>query len=183
MTLQKSYRTTIDIMDVANDVLGLMNEDLPKVEPVVRRGNKPLLYLYENEEELQQKIQRTLKMIEHDGYKSIALIGKTEKESKALYKLLHKKIERPTQLLKENEAIKKGHLVSVPSYLSKGLEFDAVLIVSLVESYRLEEIDIKLLYVAMTRPMHRLYLFAQEKEDVLMNKVDSQKWTYGSYDG
>ncbi|WP_404328933.1 RNA polymerase recycling motor HelD [Mesobacillus maritimus] len=176
MTLQKSYRTTIDIMDVANDVLGLMNEDLPKVEPVVRQGNKPLLYLYENEKELQQRIQITLKMIEHDGYESIALIGKTEKESKALYKLLHKKIERPIQLLKENEAIKKGHLVIVPSYLSKGLEFDAVLIVSLIETYRLEEIDIKLLYVAMTRPMHQLYLFAREKEDVLMNEVDSQKW-------
>lgn len=182
MTLQKSYRTTIDIMDVANDVLGLMKQDLPKVEPVVRRGDKPMVYLYENREMLQQRIHMTLKMIEHAGYQSIAIIGKTEKESKDLYKLLHKKTDRPIQLLKENEAIKKGHLVIVPSYLSKGLEFDAVLIVSLVETYRLEEIDIKLLYVAMTRPMHRLYLFAREKEDVLMNEVDSGKWTIASYE-
>jgi len=177
MTLQKSYRTTIDIMEVANDVLGLMNEDLPKVEPVVRRGNQPVVYLYEHRKVLQDRIQATLIKIENDGYQSIAIIGKTEKECKALYKLLHKKVERPIQLLKENEAIKKGHLVIVPSYLSKGLEFDAVLIVSLVENYRLEEIDIKLLYVAMTRPMHQLYLFARDKKDVLMNEVDCQKWT------
>jgi len=177
MTLQKSYRTTIDIMEVANDVLGLMNENLPKVEPVVRRGNKPLVYLYESRNELQERIQATLWTIENDGYHSIAIIGKTDKECKELYKLLHKKIERPIQLLQENEAIKKDCLVIVPSYLSKGLEFDAVLIVSLGEIYRSEEIDIKLLYVAMTRPMHQLYLFAREKEDVLLHKVDRTKWT------
>ncbi|MBY0096741.1 RNA polymerase recycling motor HelD [Mesobacillus maritimus] len=182
MTLQKSYRTTIDIMEVANDVLGLMNENLPKVEPVVRRGNKPLVYLYDSRNELQERIQDTLKTIENDGYQSIAIIGKTDKECKELYKLLHKRIERPIQLLQENEAIKKGCLVIVPSYLSKGLEFDAVLIVSLGEIYRSEEIDIKLLYVAMTRPMHQLYLFAREKEDVLMHEVDRTKWTCLSED-
>ena len=171
MTLQKSYRTTIDIMNVANEVLGLMNQDLPKVEPVVRRGNKPTLNLYETDNELQQEIQAALKTVDESGYQSIALIGKTEQECKDIYKLLKKKLERPIQLLKENEGIKSDHLVIVPSYLSKGLEFDAVLIVSLRERYSLDEIDIKLLYVAMTRPMHQLYLFAKAKEDVLLNEI------------
>ena len=40
-TLQKSYRTTIEIMKLANQVLAKMDEDLPLVEPVVRHGREP----------------------------------------------------------------------------------------------------------------------------------------------
>ena len=40
-TLQKSYRTTIEIMNLANQVLAQMDEDLPLVEPVVRHGREP----------------------------------------------------------------------------------------------------------------------------------------------
>ncbi|MFL6558359.1 MAG: HelD family protein, partial [Bacillus sp. (in: firmicutes)] len=37
-TLQKSYRTTVEIMHLANDILSIMDKDLPKVEPVIRHG-------------------------------------------------------------------------------------------------------------------------------------------------
>ena len=43
-TLQKSYRTTIEIMNLANKVLAQMDEDLPLVEPVVRHGREPEFY-------------------------------------------------------------------------------------------------------------------------------------------
>jgi DNA helicase-2/ATP-dependent DNA helicase PcrA len=69
--------------------------------------------------------------------------------------------------------MKKGSVVIVPSYLSKGLEFDAVLIVSLEDAYKEEELDIKLLYVGMTRPMHRLHLYASSLSDLLLNRVSS----------
>src|SRR5690606_16180995 len=38
-TLQKSYRTTIEIMNTANELLQLLKLDLPLVEPVVRHGD------------------------------------------------------------------------------------------------------------------------------------------------
>lgn len=45
-------------------------------------------------------------------------------------------------------------MVIVPFYLAKGLEFDVVML-SNVDSqrYGMGELDIKLLYVAMTRPL------------------------------
>jgi DNA helicase-2/ATP-dependent DNA helicase PcrA len=54
----------------------------------------------------------------------------------------------------------KSGIVIVPSYLSKGLEFDIVIIANANSyNYRINELDIKLLYVSMTRPLHKLFIF------------------------
>ncbi|PKG24985.1 RNA polymerase recycling motor HelD [Niallia nealsonii] len=172
MTLQKSYRTTIEIMQMANDVLALLDEDLPKVKPVVRHGEKPIFYSFQSQKDLAEKVDARIQTVQKEGYHSIAVIGKTEEECKKIYKHLKKSKNYEVQLLRENEGLKKGHVIIVPSYLSKGLEFDAVVIFSLDEYFRLEEIEIKLLYVAMTRPMHKLYLFAKHKKDLLLDYVN-----------
>ncbi|MCL2741135.1 MAG: ATP-binding domain-containing protein, partial [Oscillospiraceae bacterium] len=53
----------------------------------------------------------------------------------------------------------KGGFVVIPSYLSKGLEFDAVAVLGADEpSYPGSELDVKLLYVSMTRALHALAL-------------------------
>jgi DNA helicase-2/ATP-dependent DNA helicase PcrA len=67
---------------------------------------------------------------------------------------------------------KNGIVVILPSYLSKGLEFDAVLIITLKESFREKELDIKLLYVTMTRPRHRFF-YGKDPSQLLLNKVSS----------
>ena len=47
----------------------------------------------------------------------------------------------------------------MPSYLSKGLEFDAVILYNANSvNYTDNNIDFKLLYVAMTKAMHELYV-------------------------
>lgn len=81
------------------------------------------------------------------------------------------------QFLQENEELEKKYLIIVPSYLSKGLEFDAVLLFTLNESFSQEEIDLKLLYVAMTRPMHRLHLFTRDKATLLLDKAHKAYFT------
>ena len=62
------------------------------------------------------------------------------------------------QLITGKEDKYQGGMVIVPSYLSKGLEFDAVLIAG-GENYSDEELDIKLLYVAMTRALHKMDIY------------------------
>lgn len=169
VTLQKSYRTTVEIMNVANDILSLMGNHLPQVEPVVRHGEKPLFLHYHNETEFIANIQWAINEAEQDEFQSIALIGKTDEECKKIEKVLQGQIERPIQLLKENEDMKQDHLIIVPSYLSKGLEFDVVLLAVIDETFTVDDIDIKMLYVAMTRPMHRLYFNAKDKQNLLLN--------------
>lgn len=177
MTLQKSYRTTIEIMFLANEILHLVNEDLPKVKPVVRHGEKPTVHLYEQKQELIDRMIQVADRLHNDGYHSIAIIGKTEEECRAILKEMQKRKVPNVQFLQENEELEKNYLIIVPSYLSKGLEFDAVLLFTLNESFSQEEIDLKLLYVAMTRPMHRLHLFTRDKASLLLDKAHKAYFT------
>lgn len=170
--LQKSYRTTVEIMQLANDILSIMDKDLPIVEPVIRHGNKPRFTIIDtsNLEQVRELLEEDIQLLKKEDLNSIAIIGRTDKECLRIYKILENS-NLPIQLLEEKEDMKKGNVVILPSHLSKGLEFDAVLILTLEEAYSEEELDIKLLYVAMTRPMHRLYLYGNTESDFLLNKV------------
>ena len=163
-TLQKSYRTTIEIMQLANKVLEQMEEDLPLVEPVVRHGREPEFYGMQTLDA--SKVNEIHKAILNRGHRSIALICKTWKESESIFKELEK-AGLPVQLLGENSDINGECLLIVPSHLSKGLEFDAVIIAAFDEPFRDHPIDRKLLYVAMTRPMHELHLLSDTLQPLI----------------
>ncbi|HYK75310.1 MAG TPA: RNA polymerase recycling motor HelD [Pseudoneobacillus sp.] len=172
--LQKSYRTTVEIMNLANEILKILGQDLPKVQPVIRHGEKPRYKRIDpsNVEQVSQFLEHDISSLKKDELNSIAIIGRTDKECQRIYQMLENS-HLPIQLLEEKEDMKKGNVVILPSYLSKGLEFDAVLVVSLVEPFSEIDLDIKLLYVAMTRPMHRLYLYGSDPSNFLLNKADS----------
>jgi DNA helicase II / ATP-dependent DNA helicase PcrA len=172
--LQKSYRTTVEIMQLANDILSIMDKDLPKVEPVIRHGDKPRFTKIDpdNLQQVREIFEHDIHLLKEEELNSIAIIGRTDKECVRIQKMLENS-NLPIQLLEEKQDMKKGSVVILPSYLSKGLEFDAVLILTLEESYSEEELDIKLLYVAMTRPMHKLYLYGSALSQLLLNRVTS----------
>ncbi|MEH7226235.1 RNA polymerase recycling motor HelD [Bacillus sp. JJ1566] len=174
-TLQKSYRTTIEIMNTANQLLELLKLDLPMVEPVVRHGEKPTFHqISEAEKETVNSLTTVIQKLYDEKMKTVAIIGKTNKECLKLAKSFKKFSELPVQLLKENEEINKEEVVIVSSHLSKGLEFDAVIVYSNEEKFINNEIDIKLLYVSMTRPLHRLHLFGTNHTNFLLDQVDEE---------
>lgn len=154
-TLQKSYRTTIEIMDLANQVLAQMDEDLPLVEPVVRHGREPDFYDMSVFDE--NTIAQIYNEITERGHKSVALICKTTAEATRIHAKL-RDFDMPVQLLGEQSDMSGACLLIVPSHLAKGLEFDAVIVVAVDDPFRNHPIDRKLLYVAMTRPMHELHM-------------------------
>ncbi|MGG4154191.1 RNA polymerase recycling motor HelD [Peribacillus muralis] len=165
--LQKSYRTTVEIMNQANQVLQLLTYDFPEVEPVVRHGREPEFISIDKggwEEELIDRIE-TLK---EEGFKTFAVIAKTMKDCK----LADDKLSEYSQafhLIDEAGSIPKDKTLIVPSYQAKGLEFDVVFAISLEETYGTEnDLDIKLLYVTMTRPLHRLYFLGRKKDAFLI---------------
>ncbi|WP_190323444.1 RNA polymerase recycling motor HelD [Rummeliibacillus sp. TYF-LIM-RU47] len=164
-TLQKSYRTTIEIMNVANEVLQQMDEDLPLVEPVVRHGEEPAFHPMDKWEPKQ--LAKLYEEIRGNGHRSIALICKTAEDAKKAAKVLSKE-DLHIQTLDESSAIDPDALLIVPSYLSKGLEFDAVIIAAIDEAFYDTALDRKLLYVALTRAMHELHLVAPKKKYLLL---------------
>ncbi|MGD6857484.1 RNA polymerase recycling motor HelD [Bacillus infantis] len=169
--LQKSYRTTIEIMEKANRLLKLLPYSFPQVEPVVRHGESPAFIKREEGAGLARQIAEKVKELRKEQLKNFAVIGKTMKDCQTLFDYFKEETNEKVRLLAEQESIPKDEIVIVPSYLSKGLEFDAVFIVSIHEKYDASsEIDIKLLYVGMTRPLHRLYFYGGEKADFLLEE-------------
>ena len=165
--LKKSYRTTIEIMNEANKLLELLPYHFPQVEPVVRHGEQPLFIKKEDSTWGRELLERVQSM-KQQGLRTFAVIAKTMEDCREAYRLLSE-VDESVCLLEEEASIPKNQLVILPSYLAKGLEFDGVFAISLNETYAMDsELDIKLLYVVMTRPLHRLYLIGHAKEDFLI---------------
>lgn len=176
-TLQKSYRTTIEIMTIANQLLERYMPDLDTAQPVIRHGQIPQFHSYQNKKEIPGMIETLLTHLQNDQLKTIALITKTIYEAKEAKKSLQQSFTFSFQLLKENQSIEQGKIAIVPSYLAKGLEFDAVILLNLDEPYNETDLDIKLLYVAMTRPLHRLEFVGKEPSDFLLDPLNPSSYT------
>ncbi len=152
MTLEQSYRTTVEIMDMANFAAAYMKlEDIVLAKPVIRHGSPVEIKQVVN---TRKEIEQIVAEMKSRGRQSIAIITKTAVESKKLYDTL--KIEGITQVSAQDEEY-NGGIVVLPVHLAKGLEFDAVIISDAsATQYTEEPLDIKLLYIAMTRPLHEL---------------------------
>ncbi|WP_064091816.1 RNA polymerase recycling motor HelD [Rossellomorea aquimaris] len=169
--LQKSYRTTIEIMNEANKLLSLLPYEFPKVNPVVRHGDAPVTYTYQTLDDLGDFVGEQVRMGKEEGFQTFAVIGKSLKDCEEIRKVLQISIPGKVKLLKEQESIPKDQVVVVPSYLSKGLEFDVVMIAAINEKFNREnELDIKLQYVAMTRPLHKLSFIGKNKEQFILRE-------------
>lgn len=164
LTLRQSYRTTIEIMELANQILQQgVGIDMVLAEPVVRHGSEPeVITTYTKTNELASAAIDKIKALRREGCSSVAIIGKTLQECKKIKKLLEKQGLVGLTLLTGDEDSYQAGVMIVPSYAAKGLEFDAVLIVNLEAKYHKNELDTKLLYVAVTRAMHSLVVYAME---------------------
>ena len=89
-------------------------------------------------------------------YKSTAIITKDNREAEEIYKLI--KDDLNCSLVGANSKVFKKDLVIIPAYVSKGLEFDSVIIYNdRNNSYKKNERN--LLYVACTRCQHELFIY------------------------
>jgi DNA helicase-2/ATP-dependent DNA helicase PcrA len=160
LTLEQSYRTTVEIMNAANIVLDkIKSREVSKGRPVIRHGEEVRIRAMADKKEIAAQILKDLKEFKDLSYKSAAVICKTLKECKEVHALLSKHAKDITLITGKEEVYKSG-IVVLPSCLAKGLEFDAVIIYNAdAAGYTEDELDIKLLYVAMTRPLHRLHIY------------------------
>jgi len=169
LTLEQSYRTTVEIMEAANNVMGKIKSlAMYRGKPVIRHGD-PVEYIQvETFDETVMKISERISEFINEGYKTIAVICKTMEECQRILPYL-KKDHKDISLITGNEKEYKSGIVIVPSYLSKGLEFDGVLLSNVNrENYTESELDTKLLYVAMTRPLHKLCIYYVGEKSTLL---------------
>lgn len=152
LDLNKSYRTTVNISDASNLILNHLGQN--NSECVARNGDEVVI----NNDITETSLVSQIKTLLDKEYQSVAIICKDEKETNAVYKKLSK-LGLDISIITEKNEEYHGGLCIMPSYLSKGLEFDAVILYNVNNiNYTDSDIDSKLLYVAMTRAMHELYI-------------------------
>jgi DNA helicase-2/ATP-dependent DNA helicase PcrA len=96
------------------------------------------------------------------GRNSMAIIGKTYTECKRIKDYLKKYSSYKWELIKETDKNFKLDRIIIPSYMTKGLEFDCTVIYNCNdEDYKDSELDKKILYVVLTRALHLEYVFFQ----------------------
>ncbi|ARU60281.1 hypothetical protein CBW65_03785 [Tumebacillus avium] len=171
LVLEQSYRTTVEIMTLANRVIvHSQTPGLVLAKPVVRHGDEPAQTVFAEQKELVAQLLQDVEHLKADGMNSVAVIGKTMAECKLIKKWIDTLgTDMSVTVLDEKEDYSGHDLVIVPSYVVKGLEFDAVFIVSLEEEYTTDELDVKLLYVAMTRPLHRMFVYSMAGKTQLLD--------------
>lgn len=173
LTLEQSYRTTVEIMELANEVIKYSKSSgIVYAKPVVRHNDKPQLTVFEKNQEVVAFIETRIIKLREETFKTIAIIGKTSGDCNKIKQLMDKYTTIKSNILNEEEYIDSSEVAIVPSYLSKGLEFDAVIIITIDDLYDKDnDLDVKLLYVAMTRPLHRLYIHVKKGKEGLIGEL------------
>lgn len=160
--LDKSFRCTNEILNFSLKFI----EQSSQIKSFNRNGDSPKVYIADNSEIFIDEIVKEIKLCQEKGFQSICLICKTEKNSTYLFNKIKHKLD--IQLIKNGSASDLQGVFILPVYMSKGLEFDTVLICDADSQNYYDEDDKNLLYVACTRALHKLSLFCENEVSPLI---------------
>jgi DNA helicase-2/ATP-dependent DNA helicase PcrA len=161
--LTQSYRSTVEIIDFAQKTLNAQNLGLKDAKPVLRHGTRPEIVKISKDEEYLSAIENIIENVVEQGKRTIAVITKDGLEAAEIYSLL-KKSKYIFELVEGKEKELKEELIVIPSYLTKGLEFDCTIILNpSKENYKENTLDERLLYVSLTRALHLEYIIKKDE--------------------
>ena len=151
--LSKTYRSTFEINEFAKQVLSNKNT----YTQIDRHGDK-VDVIKQNTNDPLQIINDALEL--KKSYNTVAIICKNIEET-LLYnqEVQNNNLSSHFRLVsKDDKVFVSEKIMIIPSYLAKGLEFDAV-IVSNANEENYSNYEQKLLYVVLTRALHKLKVY------------------------
>lgn len=146
--LDKSYRSTKEIMEYANRFLNDTS-----IIPMVRSGEKVQSLSISSEDEFVDRVTYAIDDMKKEGIETIGVICENMHDTKYFGELL--KSKKYINIIEKENQIYTGGETVMPSYFAKGLEFDGVILVSREN----KENKDRVLYVMATRALHKLYDF------------------------
>lgn len=151
LELNKTYRSSPEIIEHTNKILNL------NLVSAIRRDTK-IPVIFRNKDNIKDQMIYDIKTLQRKC-KSIAIITKTDTEANSIYKML-KSSFKDLVLISNGSNNFNRKLVVIPSYMSKGLEFDASIVYTDKNNkYTFEERY--LYYVSCTRSQHYLIIYNQ----------------------
>ena len=154
--LTKTYRSSQEIIEFSNKILGIDNACS------VRDSNSiPVEFGELDKNEISKILVENVHKMKEENMKRIAIITKSNEEMLELYNELKKDLKN-LKMINTSKDFKIGNMVILPSYISKGLEFDGVIIYTDKEN-EYQENDKYLFYVVCTRAQHALSIYNHKK--------------------
>lgn len=151
LELNKTYRSSPEIIEHTNNILNL------NLVSAIRRDTK-IPVIFRNKDNVKDQMIYDIETLQRKC-KSIAIITKTDTEANSIYKMLKPKL-KDLVLISNGSNNFNRKLVVIPSYMSKGLEFDASIVYTDKNNkYTFEERY--LYYVSCTRSQHYLVIYNQ----------------------
>lgn len=163
--VSKSYRSTRQIVQFSNKVKErIMKGKVKLSEPFQRDGEMPVVIQSKTKEQQFKQISEDISHLLNKSIKNIGVIVKTPSDcSEVAWNIENYTHLQVSCLMDINSKFDyQGGVVVLPVNLSKGIEFEAVLVINVDEiTYESKtEYDGRLLYVAITRALHYLYLYS-----------------------
>ena len=171
--LTQSYRSTKQVTDFTKAIL----TSGQKIVAFNRQGPLPKLIVRPDEAGLMTALQAQLK-VNDEAKQTTAVIAKTLEAAEAIYAKMKAAGIKVTLIKSENQRLAAGVIV-VPSFLAKGLEFDAVVLWQVNAKNYHEEDERELLYTVASRAMHRLTMLASPDVTPLLDKVPEDLYERG----
>lgn len=168
--LTKSYRSTKELTEFTKQIL----RQGEKIEAFNRRGPLPAFYKRDSIEKEYYALEDIL--AENDKQNlTTAIITKTLAEAQEVAKTLKEREIKATLIGSANQRLVPGTLI-MPSYLAKGLEFDAV-IAWQVSNKNYNHLDeTQLLYTIASRAMYKLDLIYTGEKSNLLDNLDEKAY-------
>ncbi|MNH98333.1 Helicase IV [compost metagenome] len=169
--LERSYRSTLEIIHFANSVLSRGVQTSLLAVPVFRSGDKVRVQ-QTSKKGLNNRLLDVITQVREGTSQTIAVIGRTAEQCNDIHESLQQ-LGVQANLLTAKQRAYQGGISVLPAYLAKGLEFDAVILVGVdASNYEATLMDAKLLYVGCTRALHELWLLYTGTASPLLDLQD-----------
>jgi DNA helicase-2/ATP-dependent DNA helicase PcrA len=169
--LTKSYRSTEQITNFTKALL--VNGQ--RIDAFDRAGDLPNVYIGATEADLLVRLEKQIGTNDSSGL-TTAIITRTLEDAQALYAQLKDGGVAATLIKSENQRLAPGVII-VPSFLAKGLEFDAVVMYQANTANYGSEDDRQLIYTIASRAMHRLTILASPDLAPILANVPQDLFT------
>ena len=168
--INTSYRSTLEIINLANLILHNSPLKVHQSIPISRKGALPKIERVNSAPELEIKILASLAEFSTKDYTKIAIICKDEFQTQGLYNYLVEQKQDSVQLILDSTHELNGRIVVIPSYLVKGLEFDAVILPNVSQDrFTDSSLDSRLLYICVTRANHEVHMYYHQNPSPLLD--------------
>lgn len=158
-TLTPTYRSTQQISELANHIVrgGGLEGGVCRSFP--RMGHEPQFVQAGSIERMREAVLAFVNDVCSDQESTVAILTRTAAEAHSTFESIVERLPSSAACITDRRESVDSRIYIMPAYLAKGIEFDAVVVTDVdAATYTKTVNDATLLYVAVTRALHRLLL-------------------------